>query len=297
MSHTHTSSCGCRWGKKGVAAFGNAPAAVLPAFVLISVIGALSAYGFALIGRVCAYTGATSYREAWSRSMGDKTSWIPAWSATLMTFGACLAYSMVLADTFAALLGTNRHPTLVAVTTAVLLPLCLLKNLKSLAPFSLLGVMGMAYTAIAMAIRFLDGSYAMPNGPLAQSVAENLQPLFGDRGLSSVFSADSLILVCMLSTAYMAHFNAPKFYLELQNNTLSRYNQVVSWSFGISILLTALMTLLGFLTFGQSCAGLVLNNYSTNDLWMSGSRIAVAVSLVFSCVSLVFFCYNTVPRS
>lgn len=266
----------------GVAAFGNAPSAFIPAAVLITFIGILSGFGFATIGRVCAYTGATSYRDAWSKSVGEGTSWIPAWSATTKTFLACMAYSMVLADTFSALLGSSRTPTLVVVTSAVLLPLCLLKNLKSLAPFSLLGVLGMAYTAVAMAVRYFDGTYVLPGGSLVTQVAKELQPSFGDKGIEAVFGPNSLILVCMLATAYLAHFNAPKFYMELKDNTIARYNQVVSWSFGISILLTGVMAMLGFLTFGENASGLVLNNYSTNDIWMSGSRIAVAVSLVFS---------------
>ena len=40
--------------------------------------------------------------------------------------------------------------------------------------------------------------------------------------------------------------------------------------------------MVGFLTFGKACDGLVLNNYSTGDVLMSGSRIAVAISLLFS---------------
>jgi amino acid permease len=86
----------------------------------------------------------------------------------------------------------------------------------------------------------------------------------------------------MLSTAYMAHFNAPKFYTELKNNTVPRYLQVVSSSFSISIGLFAAMASLGFLTFGANCSGLILNNYSTKDTLMSISRIAVALSIVFS---------------
>jgi len=31
----------------------------------------------------------------------------------------------------------------------------------------------------------------------------------------------------MLSTAYLAHYNAPKYYVELKDNTIKRYNQVV----------------------------------------------------------------------
>ena len=69
----------------GVAAFGSAPSALVPALSLIAVIGLLSAFGFACIGKVCAYTGATSYRQAWEHTVGRKSSWIPAATSTFMT--------------------------------------------------------------------------------------------------------------------------------------------------------------------------------------------------------------------
>ena len=47
----------------GIAAFGDAPSAAIPAVGLVAAIGTISAYGFSLIGRVCSYTGARSYRE------------------------------------------------------------------------------------------------------------------------------------------------------------------------------------------------------------------------------------------
>ena len=40
--------------------------------------------------------------------------------------------------------------------------------------------------------------------------------------------------------------------------------------------------MVGFLTFGKACDGLVLNNYGSTDVLMGLSRVAVAVSLVFS---------------
>lgn len=75
---------------------------------------------------------------------------------------------------------------------------------------------------------------------------------------------------------------APKFYSELKNNTIKRYNTVVSASFGASIALMAVIASLGFLTFGAGCSPLILNNYSSKDVLMSLSRVAVAVSIVFS---------------
>ena len=271
----------------GVAAYGNAPSAIIPAVVLIALIGGMSGYCFSLIGRVCAYTGATSYREAWTKSVGESTSLIPAVSVTLKTMCAVLAYSMILADTFTSLFATfgvpnmTRTKSLLGITGFVLLPLCWLKNLASLAPFSLLGSLGMCYTAIAMAIRYFGKAYVGGvNAPL--QVAPQLMPRFGHIGAEGVLTANAFILVCMLSTAYMAHFNAPKFYTELKNNTLERFNKVVSTSFGISVALFAAITSVGYLTFGAASSGLILNNYSTKDSLMSISRIAVAISLVFS---------------
>jgi hypothetical protein len=97
---------------------------------------------------VCSYTGANSYREAWSKSIAEGSSWLPAVSCTFKTSCAVLAYSMILADTTTSLVQTagytvGRTPALLAVTSTLLLPLCWMKNLSSLAPFSLLGSLGM----------------------------------------------------------------------------------------------------------------------------------------------------------
>ena len=62
----------------GVAAFGDEKSAVLPAAGLVSVAGALSGYNFSLIGRLCAWTGATSYAGAWEKSIGEASAFIPA---------------------------------------------------------------------------------------------------------------------------------------------------------------------------------------------------------------------------
>jgi amino acid permease len=80
----------------GIAAWGSAPSAVVPAVAMIAIIGALSGYGFALIGRCCAYTNTESYRDAWSATVSEKSSWIPACAVTFKTICAVLAYSMIL---------------------------------------------------------------------------------------------------------------------------------------------------------------------------------------------------------
>lgn len=86
----------------------------------------------------------------------------------------------------------------------------------------------------------------------------------------------------LTSHSFLPAHSAPKFYLELKDNTLPRYNTVVALSFGISVVLMGYITAIGFSTFGKTCSGLILNNYASSDFWIAASRVAVAVSLVFS---------------
>ena len=187
----------------GISAFGNAPSAMVPAAFLIAAIGSLSGYGFSLIGRVCAMTNSMSYREAWEKTINKETSIIPAASCTFKTTCAILAYSMILGDTFRSIFSTfgltlTKSQTVLGMTSTILLPLCLMKNLSSLAPFSLLGIIGMIFTAVSMGIRYFTGAYSFPSGVFLPDVAASLQPSFGSIGAAGVFNPASFILICML---------------------------------------------------------------------------------------------------
>jgi amino acid permease len=76
--------------------------------------------------------------------------------------------------------------------------------------------------------------------------------------------------------------SAPKLYNDLKNNTLPRFYQMTAWSFGATVLLYSLIAGAGFLTFGATSNGYILNNYATGDFLMSLSRIAIAVSITAS---------------
>lgn len=182
----------------GIAAFGNAPSALIPATALIALIGGISAYTFSLIARVCAATDTSSYSDAWDVTVGKSTSALIAFSCFIDCFAGNLSYSMILADTFQALasgmgLALTRTQSLLGITSLVLLPLCFLKNLSSLAPFSLVGIAGMLYTTVAMGIRYFGGAYLLPGGKFLDSVIA--LPLFGTKGASSVMTPKSLILM------------------------------------------------------------------------------------------------------
>jgi len=260
---------------------GNHPSILFPVSILMVGVGVAAGYMYSLIGRVCCYKQASSFQEAWSKTMGQKTRILPTFSVLALSFITILAYSMVLGDTTQMLLrsvglvSVHRTTALLGVTATTLLPLCMLKDLSSLTPFSFVGLMGTLYTILGMGIRLFTKSYAT-GGKFAADVGATT---FGSIGSKGLWSLSTLPLICTITSGYVAHFTAPKFYKELKNNTMERFNKVVTRSFAISAVASLASTWLGFLTFGAGSLGLVLNNYSAKDSLMSLSRLAIAISL------------------
>ena len=280
--------------------------------LLIAIMGSISAYTFSLIARVCKMTKSDTYAECWRATRGQSMAWIIALSSTLDCFAGNLTFSMVLADTFRQLLSSicvlggkgiifpsvfktigaynSRTMVLLLLTMTTLIPLCCVKNLSSLAPFSLVGIIGMVYMAVVIALRYFDGSYRLPGGRFLADL--NSLPSLEGGGiggdvsfLSPLTNPKSLILVSMLSTAFIAHFNAPKFYRELKDSDTKpkRFHLgVVASSFALCVFFYAFVSSMGYLTFGSATKGMILSNYSNKDVLISLSRFAMGLSLIFS---------------
>jgi amino acid permease len=168
-------------GRLRVSTLGNSPNVVVQALFIIAMIGGINAYFFSLIGRVCSWTGATSYRYAWERTVGPESSQFVAIVVTLKTAISCLAYSMILAESFqalgiaAGLVDVSRTEALCGVTFFAPLPLCLLRDLTALTPSSFLGLLGMGFASHAICIHSADDSYA-DGGTFLTDIPTNLQP-------------------------------------------------------------------------------------------------------------------------
>ena len=272
----------------GVVAMGNASSVLWPAALALLFMGAVFAYYFHLLGRICRWTGTVSYAEAWHQSGYAGGATAVALAVALKAGSGNLECSMILADSGRDLLATagitvTRTTALWGITLVALLPLCLLKNLSALVPFSMAGLGAMVFTAGAIAVRYWDGSYeAQPQGQFWSDLPEPRQPLFGSMGWVGAFHVRVLLFLCMISEAYIAHYNAPRFWVELKEKTVPRFGAVVSYSFGISALYYIFVTVFGFLTFGAHSAPNILNSYSTRDVLASISRFCVSFSLIFT---------------
>lgn len=75
---------------------------------------------------------------------------------------------------------------------------------------------------------------------------------------------------------------APKYYFELKDHTTGKFNIVINASFITAAITYVCMSSLGFLTFGENCAGFILDNYSYRDPLATLSRFGVALSVIFA---------------
>jgi len=203
---------------------------------------------------------------------------------------ANLAFTIILTDTAMTLFlsmgyHVSREVCLLLVTICFILPLCMLKNLHVLAPFSVLGTAGVVFTAIAMFVRYYDGSY-QPGGQYFEDISPALRPVFGT--VNNTWSAGILPFVCITYESYVMHYNSARFYNELKDKSLPRFGLAVALAFGLTSLLYVAIATCGYLTFGASCDGFILNNYSPYDTLIGMSRIAVGLSVVFT-YPIVFF--------
>ena len=271
----------------GVAAYSSARGASAPACLLIALLGAVSAYCFALVGRACAATGTSTYRGAWEKTVGPGTGGLITGICSFKTLVGCVSYCIIIGDTGTALAKKLGAPALLArrdvllstVGAAVLFPLSMLRDLKSLAPTSMLGLAGMLYTALVVVLRGLDGSYAGDGKLLAALVAEGKPtPSFG----TGSSPGGALLLVSMLATSFIAHYNAANFYVELENPTLARYGTVAGLGFSIAVAFFCAVATFGHRTFGSAAQGFILNSFADADALANVAKSLVGVAVAFT---------------
>ena len=105
----------------GVAAFSSARTAIVPAIILLTLAGAVSGYCFSMVGRVCAATGSKSWTEAWSKSVGESTAWVPSALIGVLTLSVSLQYTMVIGDSFSSIFSAWGMPALIASRSGAIL--------------------------------------------------------------------------------------------------------------------------------------------------------------------------------
>lgn len=269
----------------GIAGGTGLLAGSLIAFFFCSLMG----YTFAIMGRTCHATDTSNHKDCAAKVSGPGLAQTMAVVLMLKTVFTCLTYAIVIGESFSRIMlffgvggfmGTSQG-TLLTICLFILLPLCLQSDLSVLSYTSMIGCFGQVWVVLSMHIRYHDGSYR-PGGQFYDLIEEKDQPDFSGGGVMYwKTSAATFVLLGSLATAFIAHYNAPKFYSQLQDATPEKFTKVVAGAFGFAMIIYFWIMCVGYLTFGKASEGLILNNYSEKDSLITAARIAMGFAVTF----------------
>lgn len=300
----------------GLAAITNYPlSGLLGASILLTSLGALSAYTFSLYGRLTAATQARTLGTVWTTLLPQYQKCnLVSWANFLYCFGTAVAFAMILTDMVGTVLPTIPRPSLVVAIMSLVVPVCNVR-LSRLAPLSLMGVLGTLYTGLFMMLR-------------CPQIVGSRSPYVGAADLSTYShfagSLSPLILVAMSCMTFMAHFSSPDLYQVLQeskqeknndnglsplahhlssttttdqkkhddNSLMRAYTKMTVTGYGTVLLLNVMVLICGFLTFGGNSHSIILNNYHPSDWGANLSRILIGVSILGGFPFLMEACRN-----
>jgi len=260
-------------------------AGVVPSLAGIAVYGAVNAYTFFLLGLCCDRTKAKSFGELWAKTFGQSSAWIVDLSIVANNGMACLAYCVLVGDfvskALAGLLPSmtilhSRSVVLALVATCFLLPLSLLKDL---APLRFSSLAGLAATAYGFCLLVFDCSTKADVTSPASAVVRNMFPI----------RVDFFAALAMFSSAFMAHYNSPKFYADLQDTSPKRFAQLVGLAYGLAFVAFFIFGFCGFALFGFSAQGNVLKNYGAEPkVLLAWLGMAFSVTFTYPLVFSTF---------
>ena len=271
---------------------------------LILVLALWASYNFYIVSETCKVTGVSTYGDCWAETVSPKSKWLIQVVTNLGPLIGSLACTIVLTDllggilqglNFPAAVSENRVAVVLLLCGCVLFPLCSLQDLKALQSTSLLGLAGQLVAMAVVALRVLDKSY-LSGGIYAVSA-----PVLSTSALSTTsVSATALVnaaanaitaplesniyrwfvFTSLLSYCYVTHYNAPKYYTEMESPTSTRmYSMTLLAYLGAAVFYIASMWL-GIRAFGATCKPYLLNNLSAQDPLALLARVAIALSVL-----------------
>lgn len=263
---------------------------IVTALLIMTAFYIVMMYSFWSIGRCCHATGSKTHGEVGFAVRGGKAfPFVMEATNLFKTTLTCTAYALVIgknsADVWRAF-GVEGNwfvtprGSFLTILVVVLLPLCLLRDLSKLAFSSLFGLACEAGVVVFMIVRLCTGEYRV-GGEFYSSQEPGTQLSWGDQEGPEIFTVDLsvFVLIGSMSTAFIAHYNAPKFYHQLRARNSRSFLKATAGGYTIAFLLFATCMVVGYLTFGN-CQGNILHNYSPHDTWATVSRIGMFLATI-----------------
>lgn len=244
--------------------------------VSILVMGALSEVTIELLVRFSVRCRALSYGELVHRALGRPASVVAQLCIIVNNAGILVVYLIIIGDVMSGslkhmgvmdqLIGhgewDNRRLLVLFVLVVFLAPLCALEKIDSL---SLSSAASVALAVVFVAVSCMIAAVKLVEGKLA---APRMGPDFSSRAAV----LDLLVVIPIMTNAYICHFNVQPIYNELKEKTPRNMYNVGRISMVLCVVVYALTAISGYLLFGDDTESDVLTNFD-KDLGIKFSTV------------------------
>eukprot|EP01060_Flectonema_neradi_P020512 TRINITY_DN28027_c0_g1_i1.p1 TRINITY_DN28027_c0_g1~~TRINITY_DN28027_c0_g1_i1.p1 ORF type:complete len:452 (+),score=41.52 TRINITY_DN28027_c0_g1_i1:96-1451(+) len=243
--------------------------------LLLGLICLLNTTCYIILAQCCDLSGSFTYLGIGRKSFGDSFGKFAQFCVLFYSFGSMLSFVVLTGDFLGGETGYLQYPrevVIVVVAVCVFTPLSLLRNTEPLKWTSLVSFVACFGAAglIVMA--------AMWKPPEAFPASD---PVDREREVSMMsLTNNAWAAVPVMSVAFTAHYNGPRFYQELSDRSLYRYGHVIAFGMAFSFASYLAVGVCGYLTFGEATLGSILMNYSPT--WRVAKFARLFLSMVVS---------------
>eukprot|EP01061_Rhynchopus_euleeides_P006025 TRINITY_DN15106_c0_g2_i1.p1 TRINITY_DN15106_c0_g2~~TRINITY_DN15106_c0_g2_i1.p1 ORF type:complete len:575 (+),score=222.12 TRINITY_DN15106_c0_g2_i1:170-1726(+) len=274
--------------------------------ILMTLMCLLNGISFILLAWCCELAQTCSYLKMMHKAFGKTGGTIAQLCVLCYGIGSCISFVVLTGDFLVAdqtglflswapdVTLLHSRPFIVAViAVTVFFPLSTLRNLAPLRYTSFVSLGATLYAgALCVWGLALDSEKVFPSETPEEIVAS---PLWIDSNHTSHdpdylrstvnyfgFPIGVFAALPLVNVAYTSHYNAPRYYAELKNRSIARWETVIGivLTFVLAVYATAGIT--GYLTFGEQTKGDILKNFS--DDWHPAvvARLALALLVIFT---------------
>ncbi|KAK6153759.1 hypothetical protein DH2020_013398 [Rehmannia glutinosa] len=248
--------------------------------ILIFLMGVLSEISVELLVRFSVQCKATSYGEVVQAALGRTARVLSEICIIVNNAGVLVVYLIIIGDVMSGSLHhigvfdqwlghgfwDHRKIVILVVLVLFLAPLCSLDKIDSLSLTSAasvaLAVLFVIVVFVVAVIKLVEGKIEPPR----------MTPDFG----SKKAILDLLVVIPIMSNAYVCHFNVQPIYNELEGRSPQKMYQVGRLTTVICVMVSASTAIAGYLLFGKDTESDVLTNFD-KDL---GIRFSSALDYI-----------------
>ncbi|KMZ70831.1 Amino acid transporter-like protein [Zostera marina] len=253
---------------------------LLIGFIAIVVMGFVSEISVELLVRFSVLTKSKSYGEVVHSALGDTARIISEICIIINNAGVLVVYLIIIGDVmsgndahvgiffqwFGHTVLDNRALVIFIILVFFLAPLCSFQRIESLETTSA--------AAVALAILFVFISCLITFIKIINGTVRT--PRMGPDFTSAQTFTDLLVVIPIMSNAYVCHFNIQPIYNDLRDRSIEKMNRVGRITTVLCVVIFALTALSGYLLFGDNTEADVLTNFD-RDL---GIRFSTALNYI-----------------